>query len=297
MEKLILWTALLIMAGFGYVESITNYQCSEAENSTVNTVYQANVRNLLDSLVTSAPLQDGFFNTTVGDGSDQVYGLAWCRADVSPEACSDCLNSSISTPLRDCTESKDMAIWTTLCSLRYSNESFFGKHWTNSSSSTYGYNGLDDPSVFSQGFSMMENIARNVSNQPLMFETRAIDVGANGGRYGLGQCSRDLSKSECENCLEGLLTNYQTYVLNRTGWEMLGVSCGMWYDDVRFYDNNSTLTPRPNTILTPTPNPTLTPTPNSGLIPTPDTSGGGEIWYKGDVILALVALFVFHLTV
>ncbi|GJU94160.1 cysteine-rich repeat secretory protein 38-like protein [Tanacetum coccineum] len=285
MEKFILWAMLLIMAGFGYVESITGsgYQCSQAENSTVNTVYQANVRNLLDSLVTNAPLQDGFFNTSVGDGSDQVYGLGWCRADVSPEACSECLSSSISKPLEDCPDRKDMAIWTSLCNLRYSNKSFFGKRWTNSSSATYGVKRLDDPSVFSQGFSMMESIAKNVSSQPLMFGTGAINVGENGGRYGMGQCSRDLSKSECENCLEGLLTNYHTYVLNQTAWEMQGVSCGMWYDDVRFYDNNATLTPTPNS--------TLTPTPNSGLTPTPDTSEGGKIWYKGDVILALEPSF------
>ncbi|GJS66501.1 cysteine-rich repeat secretory protein 38-like protein [Tanacetum coccineum] len=143
--------------------------------------------------------------TCVGDGSDQVYGLGWYRADVSPEACSDCLSGFINTSLRDCLESKDMAIWTSLCNL----------------------------------------------SQPLVFETGAINVGENGGagRYGLGQCSRDLSKSECENS--------------------------------------------PNSTLSQTLNPTLTLTPNLGLTPTPGTSGSGERWYKGDVILTLVAFLVF----
>ncbi|KAI3741075.1 hypothetical protein L1987_58742 [Smallanthus sonchifolius] len=108
-------------------------------------------KSLLNSLVTNAPLQDGFFNTSVGNGSDRVYGLGWCRADVSPETCSKCLNDSIRCPL-------------------------------SSSSSTYGGNGLDDPDVFTRGFSMMETLRTNVSNQPLKFATSVIDVGENGKR-------------------------------------------------------------------------------------------------------------------
>nr|GFA95276.1 hypothetical protein [Tanacetum cinerariifolium] len=263
--------------GFGYVEveGVThlNSECSQADqNSSVNTVYRANLRNLLGSLVNNAPLQSGYFNNSVGNVSNQVYGLAWCRGDVSPQTCSECLNESISIPLTDCPEIKDLEIWTSFCNLRFSNESFFGEWIANSavSSATYGSNGLDNPSVFSQGFSMMENLARNASNQPLKFEMGVIGVGRHGERYGLGQCSRDLSQSDCENCLEDLLMRYKTFVLNRKGWEMQSVSCGMWYDDVPIYNG-------------------------SGLAPAPNTSGGGEIWHKRDVILALVAFLVFYL--
>ncbi|KAI7745043.1 hypothetical protein M8C21_000022, partial [Ambrosia artemisiifolia] len=247
------------------------YDCLQARNSTENTVYKSNLRSLLISLATNAPLQDGFFNTSVGNGSNRVYGLVWCRADASPDTCSKCLNDSISLSLRECPDSKHLVIWSSLCSIRFSNESFFGELWNMSSSSTYGNSGLDDPAVFMRGFSMMETLVRNVSSQPLMFATALIDVGENGERYGLGQCSRDLSKLDCENCFEKLLTSYQDYVLNRTGWEMLGVSCGMWYDNFLFYDNNSS---RPN--------------------PTPNTSGG-ERWYnQGDMILAFVAMLVLY---
>ncbi|GKD92468.1 hypothetical protein Tco_1372305 [Tanacetum coccineum] len=97
---------------------------------------------------------------------------------------------------------------------------------------------------------MMETLARNASNQPLKFEMGVIGVGEMGR--------------------EDLLMTYKTYMLNRTGWEMQSVSCGMWYDDVPIYND-------------------------SGLAPAPNTSGGGEIWHKGDVILALVAFLAFYL--
>ncbi|KAL7592989.1 hypothetical protein Lser_V15G32128 [Lactuca serriola] len=248
MEKFMLCTLMLfVMTRFVHVNGKILYlgsKCSQTRNTTGNyiTIYQANLKTLLDSLANNSPLQGGFMNTTIGTGSNQVYGLAWCRADVSPTTCSKCLNETIRVPLRDCPDSKGLVIWSSLCSLRFSNESFFGELWNRSSSSGYGRHTLDEASMFSRGFSMMQALGRNVSNQALMFDTGVIDVGNDGKRYGLGQCSRDLSKFDCEKCLEKLLVIYQRFVLNRTGWEMLGVSCGLWYDDVKFYDNDSGLT-------------------------------------------------------
>nr|XP_043620385.1 cysteine-rich repeat secretory protein 38-like [Erigeron canadensis] len=285
MEKFALCTMLFTMAWFGYVESVNvGFGCSEEDNSTVNAVYRSNLRTLLDSLARNVPFQDGFFyNASVGNASDdRVYGLAWCRGDVSPDTCSECLSMTISVPLEDCPESKDLVLWYDTCSLRFKNMSFFGELWNSSSSAGYGNNNrLDDPSVFSKGFSMMESLARSVSIAPLMFDSRVIDVGKlDGKRYGMGQCSRDLSKLDCQNCLEGLLTTHKTFILNQTWWEMLSVSCGMWYDDdASFRNNNTWLTPGTDASAGPT-------------TPGPDASGCGERWYNGEMMLAFIALFV-----
>nr|XP_043620386.1 cysteine-rich repeat secretory protein 38-like [Erigeron canadensis] len=272
MEKLILCTIMLIVImitnWFGYADSQLHVGsgCSQSENTNVsnNPVYQANLRTLLTSLATNVPLKDGFFyNASVGNTSDdRVYGLAWCRGDVSPDTCSECLNNTIRVPLEECPESKGLVLWYNTCSLRFKNESFFGELWNESSSATYGGNGLDDPSVFSAGFSMMESLVRNVSNNApiLMFYSSLLDFGGRE-RYGLSQCSRDLSNLDCRNCLEELLTTYKTYVLNRTGWEMQGMSCGMWYE-------------------------------MRGLNPSPNASGT-SFKHKVEMILALVAFLVF----
>ncbi|KAL4563112.1 hypothetical protein LXL04_027145 [Taraxacum kok-saghyz] len=273
MKMLMLSTMMFIITGIIQVNGITHLgsECSQAPNSTRNPVYQQNLRTLLSSLAKNTPLQEGkFLNTSVGNSSNQVHGVAWCRADVSSNTCSECLTRSTSIPLRDCPEIKDLVIWASLCSLRFSNTSFFGELWNSSSSSSSNGHELDEPSVFSRGFAMMEELGRNVSSQPLMFDTSVVDVGNDGKRYGFGQCSRDLSETDCENCFGELLTTYRKFVLNRTGWEMLGVSCGLWYDDVRFDGNYS------------------------GLTPTPIGSGGGERWSKGDVILGFVAFLLLH---
>ncbi|CAI9292627.1 unnamed protein product [Lactuca saligna] len=230
MEKFMLCTLMLfVTTGFVHVNGKILYlgsKCSQTRNTTgnYNTIYQTNLKTLLDSLAHNSPLQGGFMNTTIGTGSNQVYGLAWCRADVSPTTCSKCLNESIRVPLRDCPRKQRLG------------------DMVESSSSGYGRHTLDEASVFSRGFSMMEALGRNVSDRALMFDIGVIDVGNDGKRYGLGQCSQDLSKFDCEKCLEKLLMIYKRFVLNRTGWEMLGVSCGLWYDDVKFSDNDSELT-------------------------------------------------------
>ncbi|XP_024961885.1 putative cysteine-rich receptor-like protein kinase 9 [Cynara cardunculus var. scolymus] len=248
MGNFLLWTMWFIIGGFGYVNGVVHLdsECVRAQNSTIDTIYKANLRTVLDFVAKNAPLQGGFSNASVGNGTNRVHGLGWCRADVSPTACFDCLNKSISIPLRECPESKWFATSSSLCSLRFSNESFFGEVWSHSSSSSYGSKGLDDPLVFSRGFVMMEMLGNSVPNQPMMFQTSVTDVEKNRERYGLGQCSPDVSRSDCRKCLEELLVTYKPYVMNQTKWEMLGVSCGMWYDDVRFYGNSSSLTPAPN---------------------------------------------------
>ncbi|XP_022005061.1 cysteine-rich repeat secretory protein 38-like [Helianthus annuus] len=76
---------------------------------------------------------------------------------------------------------------------------------------------------------MMEELASTVPDHPLMYQAAEIDVGVNGKRYGLAQCGRDLSKVSCQNCLEDRLATCISYVQNRTGWEIVGFGCSMWY--------------------------------------------------------------------
>ncbi|KAJ0693500.1 putative Gnk2-like domain-containing protein [Helianthus annuus] len=226
MGKLMSWTMLFIITSFGYVTCIdgihpTSSECLPARNSSMDTIYKSNRRTLLDSLAKNVPLQNGFFNTSVGNGSDRVYGLAWCRADVSPKTCGKCLNDSITTSLTSCPESKSLV------------------------------------------------------TQPLMFETGVVDAGSDGKRYGLGQCRRDISKLDCEKCLEDLLTTYNKFVLNQTWWDMRAMSCGLWYDHVRFYQDDFRENRDDSEVSNPIPS-------------------GGEKWYKGDMTLVFVAFLVLH---
>ncbi|PWA44974.1 gnk2-like domain-containing protein [Artemisia annua] len=221
MMKFMLFIALfLIKLGSSHC------QCS---NSSAE--FKTNLRTLLDLLSKNAPLHDGFYNASVGNKPDQVFGILHCRANISRNDCANCYRHPIGVS-DYCPMKNEREIFSNTCTMKYSEENSFGI-WSLSSVTTFGNNGLDDPLVYSKGFSMMQDIARTVPDQTLMYQAAEIDVGVNGKRYGLAQCGRDLSKLNCQNCLEKRLeANLRSYTENRTGWEILGVGCSMWYSNV-----------------------------------------------------------------
>ncbi|KAJ0807684.1 putative Gnk2-like domain-containing protein [Helianthus annuus] len=197
MKIMLLTLLFLIMPGSGHG------QCS-----STTTTFAKNKRNLLDLLIKNTPLHDGFYNSSVGSNSDQVYGVAQCKANISSNVCANCLNSSI-TLFDGCSESPEIESIHSLCITKITNKNIFGV-WTNSSTATYGNQGLEDPLVFSKGFAMMEDLASNAPYQPLMYQAAVTDVG------GLGRWKK----------------GFRSYVENRTEWEILGSSCSMWYSNV-----------------------------------------------------------------
>jgi hypothetical protein len=62
--------------------------CSEVDNATNSSEYQANLSDLLNSLVAKAPVQNGFYTTAAGKGANKIYGLTQCRGDISARLCS-----------------------------------------------------------------------------------------------------------------------------------------------------------------------------------------------------------------
>ncbi|KAL8214699.1 hypothetical protein R6Q57_004148 [Mikania cordata] len=115
-----------------------------------------------------------------------------------------------------------------LCTTKINSKNVIGV-WTKISTAKVGNQELDNPLVFSKGFLMMQELATTVPNQPLVYQEGEIDVGVDGERFGLAQCGRDLSKLDCQNCLEDKLVRYRSYVMNRTGWEIIGSTCSLWY--------------------------------------------------------------------
>ncbi|KAK6917388.1 Gnk2-homologous domain [Dillenia turbinata] len=98
---------------------------------------------------------------------------------------------------------------------------------------------FDNVAVVSKGLGLMSGLARTAPNEPLMFQASVLDVGINGKRYGMAQCTRDISMSDCGNCLDHLLANMVS-VENKRGWEIYALSCSMWNHDYQFYFNFTT---------------------------------------------------------
>ncbi|CAK7350913.1 unnamed protein product [Dovyalis caffra] len=212
-------------------------QCSDPDNATDNSEYQANLNDLLNSLAANGPIRNGFYTTTAGKGADKIFGLTQCRGDISATDCASCIKNA--TMVQGCSESKRAKLWFNWCFLRYSNRSFFGE-WDQSGMAAYNDTKFEDPKVVSEGLNFTKALASTTPNQPLMFLTAVLDVGQNGKRYGVAQCTRDLSRSYCGKCLDFQLVTYKNSIGSKRSWDTYGSSCSMRYHDYQFYFNIST---------------------------------------------------------
>ncbi|MCH88865.1 cysteine-rich receptor-like protein kinase, partial [Trifolium medium] len=55
----------------------------------------------------------------------------------------------------------------------------------------------DDPSLVSQGIPFMSGVAAAASVNSFMFHTEVLNINQSEKRYGMAQCTRDISKKEC----------------------------------------------------------------------------------------------------
>ncbi|XP_038689950.1 cysteine-rich repeat secretory protein 38-like isoform X2 [Tripterygium wilfordii] len=218
---------------------LSGSECSEAESAATQNSFQTNLNSLLNSLPTSVSPHGGFYKTSAGKDSDKIYGLVQCRGDVSAADCANCTKESTKAALQDCPRSKKVKVWFKWCFLRYSDENFFGI-WDQSSVALTNDTNFEDSSMVSKGLNFMDELASTAPEQPLMFQTAVLDGGESGKRYGMGQCIRDISRSDCSRCLDAQLVTFRTTIGNKRGWEIYGSSCSMWYHDFQFYFNIST---------------------------------------------------------
>ncbi|XP_010999540.1 PREDICTED: cysteine-rich repeat secretory protein 38-like [Populus euphratica] len=205
-------------------------QCTEVE-------YQANLSDLLNSLVANAPIQNGFYTTAAGKGANKIYGLTQCRGDISATDCAACIKNV--TVVQGCSNSIDATLWYQWCLVRYSDRSFFGELDLSGIMAIHNDTNFEDAKVVSEGLNFTKKLASTTPNQPSMFYTAVLDVGQSGKRYGMAQYTRDLSKSNCGKCLFQLVTSLNI-IGNKRSWDISGSSCRMWYSDYQFYFNYST---------------------------------------------------------
>ncbi|KAH7686135.1 Non-specific serine/threonine protein kinase protein [Dioscorea alata] len=70
-----------------------------------------NLDNILSYLTANTPLTGGFYNTSQGEKTDKLYGLALCRGDLAPQgdSCKNCLINARNNIEEDC-KNKTQAI-------------------------------------------------------------------------------------------------------------------------------------------------------------------------------------------
>ncbi|XP_051125341.1 cysteine-rich repeat secretory protein 55-like [Andrographis paniculata] len=248
------WNSLLIIIIFFFFFLMAS--CSADTNSFQGCVcgtspmnarsrWAANLNAVFNSLAANVSA-GGYYRAEAGRGSDRAFGLIQCRGDVSPTDCVECTRHSFALAAKFCGGSKTAVVWQRWCLLRYSNATFYGQ-WEGSGAAILPVNstGLGDPAAADAGMNMVFQLAGDAPNAKSMF-ARSPDVGRSWKGYGLAQCTRDLARSDCGDCLNHFLKTFQSEVRNKTSWEIYGQGCFIQFDDHQFYFNSSISLGRPN---------------------------------------------------
>ncbi|KAK1301585.1 Cysteine-rich receptor-like protein kinase 25 [Acorus calamus] len=208
--------------------------CSGDSNYTSNSAFESDLRSLLASLASSAPSNGGFFNTSTPDNT--IYGLAQCRGDKSPTECSDCLNRSASAIFSQCPRRKEAVLRYDGCLTRYSDKRFFSTLSTDVTGILINVNNASDQTVFNRQLGRLLNgLATSASLDASRFAEGEINYTDFVNLYGLVQCTRDLSGSDCLSCLTESIAALPGCCSGKQGARLFDPSCYLRYESSPFY--------------------------------------------------------------
>jgi len=216
---------------------------NDGGNYTTNSTYHTNLNTLLSTLTSNKEIGHGFYNSSYGVNTDKVNAIGLCRGDIKPNDCRNCLQNSTVFLKQFCQNRKEAIGWydEDTCMLRYSYRSIFGLNETRPSYVGWSLNNATNEDEFDK---VLKNLLDNLRNRAssgdsdLKYAVGSDEVGPNNNQtiYGLVQCTPDLSKTLCEDCLVKSIKAIPRCCNNRMAARVVRPSCYLRYEtDLLFY--------------------------------------------------------------
>ncbi|KFK22702.1 hypothetical protein AALP_AAs67984U000400 [Arabis alpina] len=199
--------------------------CMNTSFFTPFSTYDTNRRLVLTSLASNVTTHRGFYKASIGQPPNIVYAAGMCIPGTEPEICSACIMSGSYALIENCRTQKEASFWAsnrTLCMIRYSHTYFIGSLDLEPSFDVFNPMDLKiNPTEFSKTWKgltvrMIQAISSNNDTTWSGGKYYAADVAAlpdSQTLYGLMQCTPDLSKADCNICLQECANNYQKFSL------------------------------------------------------------------------------------
>ncbi|GLU22955.1 hypothetical protein SLE2022_389910 [Rubroshorea leprosula] len=243
--------------------------CAANASFVKNSTYQANLNRLLSNLSSDIQKGSGFYNVSYGQNNNKVNAIALCRGDVGAEICRSCITNSTKELKKECPTQKEAIVWHDECMLRYSNRSIFGKMLTEPNGCMANTENASDTNQFYQVVTTLLDDLRSRAASGGTRRKFAIghgNVSHSVTVYALVQCTPDLSKAECSNCLSNVTALVPKCSPGKKGGRILTPSCNFRYEQYLFY--NTTAHVKPISIsLPPASPPSISPAPSISLAP------------------------------
>ncbi|KAI3879026.1 hypothetical protein MKX03_019383 [Papaver bracteatum] len=234
------------------------YKFCLGDNYTTGSTFQANLNRLFPSSI-----QNRYYNATVGQSPDTVYGSLQCRGDMQQDECQSCVDFAIQdfSKTGRCPNSKQAIIWYEKCMLRYSNEYYFNSMQESPRVYKWNLGNVSNPNQFNPILGdLMEDLAGEAG--PNNFATGDRNITNFSKVYGLVECAADISSGSCNRCLVGAISEMPSCCDGKIGGRVIRPSCNFRYELYPFFESTVTPPPPPPLSSPTPPSSTNAPVPN-----------------------------------
>ncbi|CAO2819901.1 unnamed protein product [Amaranthus hypochondriacus] len=206
-----------------------------------------NVYSLL-SILSSNPSSSFFYNTSITKYPPTVYGSYFCRADLKPKQCTNCISDTakfLSDPQFSITNSDCYGYGSYRdsihCIIHFSNTSTFSVYQPGRIlySESIGEKVVDYKTYNETLFDTIEGLVEEarLGNWSIPnFETRIVKIdGSDEKIYALVECTPDISAMNCSRCLKELNSEIPRCCNGTQGGYIAHGNCLMKYNNESFF--------------------------------------------------------------
>ncbi|KAK4491942.1 hypothetical protein RD792_002724 [Penstemon davidsonii] len=176
---------------------------------TPNSTYHTNLRALLSYLSTNIGT-DGFYNDTLGQGSDIANAMVLCRADLQLHSCVNCLGNATERLFRACLNQRKASIFDDMCMVRYSHKplefsmQLDNRHWLCHHQKSLGHG-----QILKELRILLHKLGDQAASGDFVWKVGVGNIDASDFHriYALVQCTPDISSEECNTCIMKLSVN------------------------------------------------------------------------------------------
>ncbi|XP_039122031.1 cysteine-rich repeat secretory protein 38-like [Dioscorea cayenensis subsp. rotundata] len=180
---------------------------------------------------------NGFYNTSEGEGMNKIYGLALCRGDLQnkKDDCQSCLKDASKSIVIDCPNKAQATEWYEKCFVRYSNQNFFGMVDTDGVCTLCGVEKFS-AEASNATLNLALRLINDAVNDQMFVGAGKVVISDSLTSYVLVQCTRDLIKKGCRQCLQSGVNKVSGECDQTNGWRYLSGSCTLRFEVNPFFD-------------------------------------------------------------
>ncbi|XP_074267405.1 cysteine-rich receptor-like protein kinase 25 [Silene latifolia] len=216
----------------GQFTPVAKYCNYTSSNYSEGSVFDKNLGLFFSSL--TAKTSQLFYNNSVGDGSDRVYGLFQCRFDVGFDVCHTCVKDATQLIGEECPLGKESLIWYKECMLRYSDRNIFSLYDNTTQPGWYVKSNVNETDSAEFGLVLkneMNGLIQNASYSPRRFASRIFNWSVVSEQlFSFAQCTPDINPSDCTNCLALAYRIMTEYCPASAHVVVYYPSCQLWYN-------------------------------------------------------------------